>query len=221
MTQTQVQENGIVQLLGGLKNVSDRDRKILEAGDESFVPFSWSDLEDIVHNNQLSRLSRKPSDLLYYLQCKQRYQEEYGGVLPFIIKERLQWDAVDGEIIPSNETFLGDKSDIKILYNDFPYGLEDKIVHVVVWSKAKIPNQPPKGDLTPESRKQINDYVVATFQNHLSMPAENILWFKNWAALQSVRAIDHFHVLLRNPPADKLQALIGTSGPDEAFALNP
>lgn len=164
--------------------------------------------------NELSRLSRRPSDLLVYLQCKQRYQREYGGVLPFIIQERLKWEAdpESGEIVPKNRRYFGDGSDIKILYNDFPYGVEPQIVHVVVWFKAKIPTIPPDGDISPETRQEIEEYVVRTFQDYLEMPRDQILWFKNWTALQSVRALDHFHVLLNNPPMDKLGSLIETCG---------
>lgn len=194
--------------------VSDRDRKILELGDGSFVPFSWVDLVEIVKNNELSRLSRRPSDLLVYLKCKQKFQEEYGGVLPYIMKERLHWeaDSETGEVIPKNPRYFGDSEDVKILYNDFPYGLEPQIVHVVVWLKAKIPTIPPHGDISTETRQEIEDYVVRTFQDHLNMSRDNILWFKNWAALQSVRALDHFHVLLNGPSKEKLGSLINTSG---------
>jgi hypothetical protein len=29
-----------------------------------------------------------------------------------------------------------------------------------------------------------------------------VIWFKNWAALKSVRAVEHFHVMLFDPDAE-------------------
>lgn len=29
---------------------------------------------------------------------------------------------------------------------------------------------------------------------------ERVMWFKNWVSLQSVRGVDHVHVLVRDPP---------------------
>lgn len=28
---------------------------------------------------------------------------------------------------------------------------------------------------------------------------ENVIWFKNWSALKSIHAIEHFHVMLFDP----------------------
>ena len=68
----------------------------------------------------------------------------------------------------------GDKEDdIKILLNDWPYGIDEDIVHIVVWTKFKFEEQPGDGDLTPSSRKQIDDYITQTFRSR--MDAENVL----------------------------------------------
>jgi len=53
--------------------------------------------------------------------------------------------------------------DIKILYNDWPYGVDEKIVHLVVWTKFDLEDDPTTDDLTPEARKEIDDYVDKTF----------------------------------------------------------
>ena len=62
------------------------------------------------------------------------------------------------------------------------------------------------GDVTAESRALIEDFVRETFAEPLDAlfgpgrGRENVLWFKNWVALQSVRGVDHIHVLLRDVP---------------------
>ena len=53
--------------------------------------------------------------------------------------------------------------DIKILYNDWPYGIDKSIVHLVVWTKFVLEDDPETDDLTPKMRKDIDEYVVRTF----------------------------------------------------------
>ncbi|CAN6646925.1 hypothetical protein TRVA0_022S00606 [Trichomonascus vanleenenianus] len=192
----------------------ERDRRIIELGDGNFVPFTWADLQQIISSMDLAKLSRRPSDLKYYLECKHRYRLEYGGVLPYIVLEKLRWASSSTEIdtiMPANEECLEEESDVKILFNDFPYGVEPHIKHMVVWSKSPIPAD-EEGKLTPEAFDKIDSYVKRTFIDNLGMKREDVLWFKNWKALQSVRALEHFHVLLNNPPMDKVGALVDGPG---------
>lgn len=61
--------------------------------------------------------------------------------------------------------------------------------------------------MTEESRGLVEGFIERTFVGRLREelgpfedPAEHVLWFKNWTALQSVRALEHVHVLLRDCP---------------------
>lgn len=91
------------------------------------------------------------------------------------------------------------EGDIKILFNDWPYGIALDIVHLVVWTKFELAEDPTSstGDLTPEARREIDDFVGRVFRSR--MPSENVVWFKNWKALKSIEAVEHFHVLLNKP----------------------
>lgn len=89
--------------------------------------------------------------------------------------------------------------DIKILPNDWPYGLDTRIKHLVIWTKFSLPSNPitstdPDGDLTPEARTAINDFVQKHFVKVCGQ--ENVIWFKNWSALKSIHAVEHFHVMV-------------------------
>jgi hypothetical protein len=99
--------------------------------------------------------------------------------------------------------------DYKILRNDWPYGLTPDIKHIVVWLKTPIPIHPDTGDLTDESRKMINEFVTQMFTQRLRDGPNRVLWFKNWAALQSVRAVEHVHVLVKDVEEDILMEWIG------------
>ena len=90
--------------------------------------------------------------------------------------------------------------DIKILYNDWPYGIDKNIIHLVVWVKFELEDDPRTDDLTPEARKEIDHYVQRTFCSRI--PSEQVIWFKNWKSLKSVHAVEHFHVMLNNPDLD-------------------
>lgn len=53
--------------------------------------------------------------------------------------------------------------DIKILYNDWPYGIDKSIVHLVVWTKFVLEDDPEIEDLTAKMREDIDEYVNRTF----------------------------------------------------------
>lgn len=65
--------------------------------------------------------------------------------------------------------------DIRILYNDWPYGVEDGIIHLVVWTKFDLEDDPATDDLTPQARKEIDDYVKRTFCSRV--PSEKVCVF--------------------------------------------
>jgi hypothetical protein len=81
----------------------------------------------------------------------------------------------------------------------------------VVWTKVPIPTlaepNPNAGDITPEARKLISNFVERTFSQHLG--ADNVLWFKNWASIQSVPSVGHIHVLLRGVSDEFLTSIVG------------
>lgn len=116
-----------------------------------------------------------------------------------------------------------DPGDYKILLNDWPYGFTPDVTHIVVWSKVRIPEQKPEGYLTPESAALVERFVQRTFVEPLSSyrskqgVAENsgtgddrVLWFRNWTGLQSVRGLEHVHVLVRDAPKTLLDRWVGS-----------
>lgn len=62
--------------------------------------------------------------------------------------------------------------DIKILYNDWPYGVDEKIRHLVVWTKFDLKDDPATDDLIPAARQEIDEYVQRTFCSRVSV--ENV-----------------------------------------------
>jgi hypothetical protein len=93
--------------------------------------------------------------------------------------------------------------------NDWPYGFTSDIVHLLVWSRARIEVDAERGDVTASSRGRIVEFVQRFFVDALKKEGlggeDRVLWFKNWVSLQSVRGVDHVHVLVRDVPDHVLQ----------------
>ena len=138
--------------------------------------------------NRIDLFQRVPSDLRRYLEYNAKIKKEYGSVMEFVLKERLQWmdlkpkskvlfrepgrpRLIDrpGSLLETHLCFPGDT---KILYNDWPYGIDKKIVHLVVWMKLDLEDDPATDDLTAQARKQIDGYVAQTFCRRV--PAEHV-----------------------------------------------
>jgi hypothetical protein len=74
---------------------------------------------------------------------------------------------------------------------------------MIVWLKTRLESEPTKGDMTPKSRQQVDDFIRTKFVDrvkHLPGKQEKVIWFKNWTALQSVPGMEHIHVLVRDVP---------------------
>lgn len=114
-------------------------------------------------------------------------------------------------ILPfANPIPFADPSDYKILRNDWPYGLAPGIVHLLVWLRTPVPVKENGGDLTEESRDLIEEFVKRVFVGRLEGEGiegaeRRVIWFKNWSALQSVRSLEHVHILARDVPGHILE----------------
>ena len=79
--------------------------------------------------------------------------------MDFVLQQRLGWKIPiesEGKSFKTNE-------DLKVLCNDWPYGIDERIVHLVIWTKFVLEDDPETDDLTVEARKEIEEYVEETF----------------------------------------------------------
>ncbi|KAI0852507.1 hypothetical protein F5Y00DRAFT_226804 [Daldinia vernicosa] len=176
-----------------LRSLSVKDIGIIGTPDSEYTVSTWPEVQNIVAENRLGSFRRIPSDLRRYLEYTWKLKRDYGSVMNFVLTQRLHWEA---PVKPRGKPFeFGD--DIKILWNDWPYGIDDRIVHLVVWTKFELPEDPVTTDLTDEARAEIDGYVQKTFGSRV--PKDRYIWFKNWRSLKSVQAVEHFHVMLFDP----------------------
>ncbi|KAI9717894.1 MAG: hypothetical protein M1812_004421 [Candelaria pacifica] len=179
-----------------LVNANAKDQRILSTLDRDYHVMTWLEVKELIRQNRLDQLQRVPSDLRRYLDYTTRLKKKYGSVMNFVLTERLQWT----ELKPKGTVPFTEAEDIKILYNDWPYGIDSKIVHLVVWTKFDLEDDPATDDLTPKARQEIDDYVNQVFGSRVD--PEHVLWFKNWRSLKSIHAVEHFHVMLYDPPLE-------------------
>ena len=173
---------------------NEKDRGILSTPDELYKRQTWEEVQSFIKNNRLDLFQRVPSDLRLYRQYCAKLVEEYGSVMNFVINERLGWSDLTPSPLPATGNPFDNQNDYKILYNDWPYGVDERITHLVVWTKFSLPPDPKSelGDISPETRQMIQDFVDDIFGT------QDVIWFLNWASLKSIHSVEHFHVMLLN-----------------------
>lgn len=188
------------------------------------VPYQWEEIKQIIENNELERFARLESVSDSYLKFKKSVADKGLTVYKYLLKNQLQWSPVSTEklqelndedviINPKLNRLFIEPSDLKILLNDFPYNFDNGIYHLCIWTKFQIKPDPnsPIGDISPNTRKIIERYLSKTFSKY-GIKWENIIWFKNWESLQSVKSLSHIHVIINGLTPELLDQLLYTSG---------
>lgn len=215
--------------LGGLKTAFNIAISVIHSPDMpaaskiSERPFSWPEVRDIVKHNELEIFARSAQTTEKYLRFKRQLSEANTTVFKHLVVSTLQWQTEeevanlkDADIVvpDSGSKLFTNASDLKVVQNDFPYYFEDDVAHLCVWTKKRIESDPNSalGDLSPASRAIIERYVCKTFVDGLGIPRENLVWFRNWEALQSVREISHVHVVVKGMTAEQFLSVVGGPG---------
>ncbi|KAE8145009.1 hypothetical protein BDV25DRAFT_145052 [Aspergillus avenaceus] len=194
--------------------LSEADKEVLTTADEDFIPHTWEEFRSIVATGDTSQLRRTPTDLRNYILWTREVRATFGSATNFVVQNRLQWQLDVTKYCDSIP--FGNQSDYRILRNDWPYGMTPDLTHLVIWLKAPIPVG-HDGSLTFESRQLITKFVERTFAAEMMQrkyAGDNIQWFKNHTKWQSVRALEHIHVILRDADERFVTALTGQS-PDD------
>lgn len=157
------------------------------------LPFSFDSIhlrEKTTGTNRIHHFERSPSALRAYLEYIHYLKKTYGSVLAFIQHQRLHWD----DITPSNDAHFSNPADFKVLYNDWPYHIDEDITHLIVWTKWQMEDEPVTEEPTAETRREIEEFIVKTFCEPgagvtTRMQRDRLVWFKNWKSLKSVHAL--------------------------------
>ena len=142
-----------------LRGISEKDRNIISTPSHQYQPDTWPVVRKKVADNSLQLFQRAPYELRRYLDFVWGIKKDYGSVLNFILTQRLHWEY---PIRPRGKPFECE-DDIKIIWNDWPYGIDKRIVHLVVWTKFELEDDLATGDLTDAMRAATDAYVRQTF----------------------------------------------------------
>ncbi|TVY36076.1 N-acetylglucosamine-induced protein [Lachnellula occidentalis] len=174
-----------------LANLNPKDIGILSTPDAAYHILTWPEVQAIIAANRLDVFQRIPSQLRRYLHYNFNLKRDYSSVMNFVLSQRLHWSE---PVRAAGRRPFEEEGDVKVLCNDWPYGIDARIVHLVVWTKFVLEDDEATGDLTDEARGLIEGFVGKTFEE--KMGKENVIWFKNWKILKSIHAVEHFHVML-------------------------
>ena len=187
------------------------DWKQLNLNDDEYTPHSWENLRHLIGTGQLDELKRWPSQLKAYLAWSAHVKERYGSATTYLLTQRLFWEPIED---PSgtmafnvrNVVPFADPQDFTVLRNDWPYGHEFGIHHICVWLKQRLPVD-KEGALSEEGKRMVDEFIDKKFRVHADEEEKDskIIWFKNSTNLQSVRSLEHLHVLVRNVDYDVLK----------------
>ncbi|KND94733.1 N-acetylglucosamine-induced protein 1 [Tolypocladium ophioglossoides CBS 100239] len=184
-----------------LLNLNDKDRRVVGSPDAAYTLRTWPEVCNIIASNRLDVFQRVPSQLRRYKAYSHRLARQYGSVADFVVRERLRWP----EPIRARGEPFQYADDVKITHNDWPYGLDARIVHLVVWTKFELKADPATGDLTERARAEIDAFMSTTFRSRI--PPSQVMWFKNWSALKSIHAVEHFHVMMLDPDPEFIREI--------------
>lgn len=143
-----------------LRGLNPKDLRGISTPDSDYEILPWKVVANIVTTNSLERFQRIPSQLRRYKHFTYQTAQKHGTIANFVLNERLGWKE---PIVPRGKPFQYD-DDYKVLYNDWPYGLDSRIIHLVVWTKFELVANNKTGDLTDTARAEIEEYVSKTFR---------------------------------------------------------
>ncbi|KAF2680068.1 hypothetical protein K458DRAFT_345983 [Lentithecium fluviatile CBS 122367] len=175
----------------------------LSITDDQFTPHTWEDLHHLISTGQLDELKRWPSFLKAYLAWTAHVKAKYGSATQYLLQQRLFWKPLNEtgafKFELKSEIPFADPSDYMIIRNDWTYAVTPGISHIVVWSKKPLPVD-AEGALMEEGRSIVEEFVKSEFRDKAGEEVEGskVQWFKNTTSLQSVRALEHVHVLVRD-----------------------
>lgn len=110
-----------------LLSLSAKDTLVVGTPDSNYKLLPWPEVQRTVADNRLGDFQRKPSDLRRYMEWGWGIKEKYRRVIEFLLTKRVQWtEPIIAEGAPFEK-----EGDLRILWNDWPYGLDPRIVHLV------------------------------------------------------------------------------------------
>lgn len=136
-----------------LQNLSAKDIGVIGTHDFDYIPQTWEEVVNIVRSGRLQDFRRWPTELRRYREFVWRMNRDKGSVMKYLLKERIHWAQ---PIAPRSHRPFECEDDFKILFNDWPYGVDRRIVHLVVWTKFELQDD-------AKTKMEIESFIESTF----------------------------------------------------------
>ncbi|CCD25104.1 Htc1p NDAI_0E02870 [Naumovozyma dairenensis CBS 421] len=181
---------------------------------------TWKEVKQYINSGELYMLRRSELQNTDYQIHKKKFVNV--DMAQFML-DKLGWKSEElqklNDIVYNTDEkringAFKDKSLFKLAVNDFPYYFEPDVIHVLIWSKIKLPiyktdkktSDVKIGDPNnnfPEFNKPMKK-VIASFLKHTitdkyCITEENYCWFINYVNLQSIQAVSHIHLIIKLP----------------------
>ncbi|GMG21071.1 unnamed protein product [Ambrosiozyma monospora] len=189
------------------------------------TPISFSMAKDLVNSDSLDCFYRSEQVLFDYHRYKCEMQKNGIDSTTDLLVNHLQWAPDSSMQLPSKYILdqlvhykdarpFANKDDMIITKNLFPYYFKGNVTHLCVWLKSPMLPDPNSsvGDISIHDKQLIEAYINETFVKWLGVPREDLIWFKNWTELQSIRPIPHIHVIIKNLTKEQFDRVIRTPG---------
>lgn len=194
-------------------------------------PLTWLQIYNLVSSYDLEKLGRSKSQTEAYKTFKTNMRNNNVDITTNLLIETLHWLPKDTLPSTSSEKAMqqvkynnpipfADPDDVYITINRFPYYIKEHTLHLLIWVKFPMNPDPesPIGDISSEMKKTIELYIQKTFVEFLGIRRDHIIWWKNYAALQSVKSLPHIHCLINldddqdGKLENKIHTIVGKSG---------
>ena len=160
------------------------EENILQRDSSRKTPFTWPELVQIVEKEKdLAKLCRRVEDQRGYDLHRQELKQNWASIYDFILWSKFGFDRV---LVDGRWNSQPRLSDVTLVHkslwlNDFPYYVQDGIVHYVLWKILE--------DVTEEEIQEARNKIIGTKN------AIEIIHWINPPHLKSLPDIDHVHFL--------------------------
>ncbi len=151
---------------------------------------TWEDLVQIIEvEAKVQKLTRSLTQQREYEVFRHHVKEQYLSMVDYLLISKFDFESIpaeDGNPKRKAHPCLQDSKEAKIILveNDFPYFIEDHIVHYVLW-KLKEPIAPEE---IVDARNKLQSNQIG---------AVEVLQWTNPPNIKSIPEIDHVHFLCR------------------------
>ncbi|KAG7193081.1 uncharacterized protein KQ657_001198 [Scheffersomyces spartinae] len=184
----------------------------------------WEQIKLMVEKDEIGYFYRSEESKLKYYKLKEKCQKEGITLYQNLVVHSLNWythkegvplgknglpDDKDIIVKELNPTLFADPSDYKFLVNEYGYDFPKNLIHLCLWFKNFMVPDPKSdvGDISIET-KHVIERGLQNLLEPVGVKRDQYVWFKNWAALQSIRLLSHVHVVIVDLTSEQLAQIL-------------